>query len=148
MALTSPAHHRVPPPVSLAVANISRAKAQEVRAEWLIGISADILTMADLLAFAATPPGRPLRRISLFQLLTSRPGRGPATAKAVLAKLRVALRCETPSQAMTIGWLLDNRAGGRRFIAWGSCVEVGRELTPWNNWPFVAAPSGPVSIFR
>lgn len=141
MVLIAPAHHRLPPPVPLAVANISRAKAQEVRAEWLIGVAADLLTMTDLLNHAASPQGRPLRRISLFQLLTSRPGRGPATAKAALSQLRAALRCTTPNKSMTIGWLLDNRAGGRRFVAWVNCVEVGRELAPWANWPFAPAPS-------
>lgn len=122
------------------VATISRANARLVRAEWLIGIVNGELTPLDLLTFAATAPGRPLRRVSLFQLLTAQPGVGPVTAKVTLDQLRALLRCTTPNPVMTVGWLLDNRTSGRRLLAFTNAVAA-RDLAPWPGWPLTKPPT-------
>lgn len=132
-------HSRIPPPVPLVVANISRAQANALRAQWLVGLAGDLLTVSDLLAFAATPKGRPLRRISLWQLLTTQVGWGQARAAAALAHLRALLRCTAPNSAMTIGWLLDNRTGGRRLVALTTALS-GQDNAPWPGYPFEAQP--------
>ena len=134
-------HHRTPPPVPLAVANISRARARLLRAEWLIGIAQGALTPLDCLVFATTAQGRPLRRISLFQLITAQPGVGPATAKVVLDQIRALLRCTTQNPTMTVGWLLDNRTSGRRLLAFTTAL-AGRNLAPWPGWPLIRPPTG------
>lgn len=131
-------HSRTPPPVPLAVANISRAQANSLRAEWLFGLASDYLTLLDLLAHATSKAGRPLRRISMFQLLTAQVGCGPATANSTLDRLRALLRCTTGNPAMTVGWLLDNRTGGRRLLALTTALRGG-ELEPWTGWPFSAS---------
>ncbi len=150
MALTAPAtdtafgiaaaapkqHCRTPPAVPLAVANISRSQANNLRAEWLIGLATDLLTVLDLLAHATTPDGRPLRRISLLQLLTAQVGCGQVRAMATLHQLRALLRCSTPYTAMTIGWLLDNRTSGRRLLAFATAMQGGANC-PWAGWPLI-----------
>lgn len=137
-------HDRIPPAVPLAVANISRSQANILRAEWLLGIASDYLTVLDLLTQATSAAGRPLRRISLFQLLTAQAGCGPATVTATLERLRANLRCTTENPAMTVGWLLDNRTGGRRLRALTAAL-LASEQQPWLNWPFTAAPTAPTA---
>lgn len=132
-------HHRTPPAVPLAVANISRTQANSLRAEWLFGVASDYLTVMDLLAHATTAAGRPLRRISLFQLLTAQVGYGSATANLTLDRLRSNLRCTTSNTEMTIGWLLDNRTAGRRLRALTVALRPS-EREPWPGWPFTPQP--------
>ncbi|WP_159604633.1 hypothetical protein [Agromyces humi] len=129
------------PSTPLAVANDARARANELRAEALINLAEGVFTQQDLFEFAATASGKPLLRIPLRQVLLSTPGVGEARAGKVLERLRDLLNVRTQPRDMTIAWLLDSRAGGRRFLAWLDTVSPIR-TEPWPGFPWAPAPTG------
>ena len=45
-----------------------------------------------------------------------------------------------PPAKLTVGWLLDNRALGRRFSSWLAVLHATRKEPPWPGFPFTAEP--------
>lgn len=133
---------RTPPPVALAVANQARAAARRYRAEWLVAVNQELVTPLDVVTQAAEDEGRPLRRLSVRQLLAAQPGWGEARVSAAIARLRSVLAEQTRAQGeLSVGWLIDNRSNGRRFLGWLDAVHVARDTPPWAGFPFTAQPA-------
>ena len=110
------------------------AEAHRFRAEHRIAVAEGILTVHDLVEVALEPRGKPLRRISLVDLLTERPGCGPGRARDALGRLAAALGSKAASARTTIAWLIDSRVNGTRILAWLDAVETA-DLLP-EGFPF------------
>ena len=123
------------PSTPLSVANDARAEAARLRAEWLVGLDADLVTAKDLFEFACTLEGRPLLRIPLRQVLLSDGRFGVARSTRILARIQDLLSVEVPVRKMTVAWLLDARTGGKRYLAWLESTEVLRSK-PAPGYPY------------
>ncbi|MET4143999.1 hypothetical protein ABIB45_000866 [Arthrobacter sp. UYCo732] len=112
-----------PPTPTLESANLARRNAAHFRAEWLMLIHDRMVTPGDVLAEAARPEARPLLKLSLRQLLLAQPGWGRTRAGAIIERILSVADAKIEHRQVTIGWLLDPRAGGRRFAAWLDAFE-------------------------
>lgn len=117
----------------------ARLDADATRAEWLIGITSDVLTVADLIEQARLDEGKPLRAITLRQLLLAQPRWGRLRVRSTLAKLREASGSDLPEKNLTVGWLIDSRYEHRNMLAWIDAMQK-EDFTPWAGFPFSPAP--------
>lgn len=124
------------PQNSLAVLNSARKAANRYRSEWLLSLNDEMVTPADLLAEAGTAAGRPLLKISLSQVLLSQPGWGRKRCDFILKHVLSIAGVSIDQKNLTVGWLLDSRAGGRRYQAWLDAME-SKEGPPWAGFPYV-----------
>lgn len=127
----------------LAVANSARANAARMRAEKLISVASSEATIHDLIMEASGSRGRPLLRVTLRQLLLAVPGWGNERASRIISKMTAVLGAKgspTPQRKLTIAWLLDPRAGGRRFMAFCDSLKEN-DTSPWSGFPFAPQPS-------
>lgn len=108
---------------TLETANAARRSASLYRAQWLMLIHDGMVTPGDVLADAAGPDARPLLKLSLRQLLLAQQGWGRTRADGIIDKILSVTGAKIERRQVTIGWLLDPRAGGRRFAAWLDAFE-------------------------
>ncbi|PPG14393.1 hypothetical protein [Rathayibacter rathayi] len=121
--------------------NAAKKAANEMRAEWLYSIAAGYVTTTDVLTVASTTEGAPLRRLTLHQLLSHQPSWGDARSGRVITHLRRVLGESTIAQKrMTVAWLLDARAGGRRLQVFEDALAP--RVIPFDGFPFTPAPEG------
>lgn len=125
--------------MSLALANTAKFEADRTRAEWLISLSSGVISISDLIKAATREDGQALRRITLRQLLMSQEGWGRARAERVLSHTTHILGHE-PTSRLTVAWLIDARAGGRRVHALADALRM--RVTPWIGFPYAPLPSG------
>lgn len=126
-------------------ANVQAAKARLLRAEWLLMVRDGLMTPADLIWEAATAEGRPLRKLRLTQVLAAQPSYSRDRAKRTVARLHDVLELSTEKSAkVTVGWLIDHRAGGRRVLAWLDQTTPRR--APWPGFPFTPYPSATTEV--
>lgn len=121
---------------STATARAALSEARRQRAEHLVALANGILTPHDVVDAATADSGRALRRISLRQLHLSCEGWGERRTSRLLSDL--AARIGLPARDVereTIAWLLDPRAGGRRYLAWLD-VQQAKTKGPWAGFPF------------
>ena len=118
-----------PPAANMDALNRARRGAARLRTEWLLLINSKMVTPVDAVVEAAQPQGRPLLKQSLRQLLLSQPGWGKTRADAVIGKILSVTDAKIECRQATISWLLDARAGGRRFAAWQDAFEPRTELS-------------------
>lgn len=123
----------VAPPIESARAALSQARL--MRAEYLIALAEGLITVQDVIDAALNDDGRPLRRISLRQLLLSQPGWGERRTTRLLSVLAGRMGSTDRPKDMTIAWLLDPRCGGRRYLAWLD-VQQAKNSAPWPGFPF------------
>ncbi|MPN44724.1 hypothetical protein SDC9_192289 [bioreactor metagenome] len=118
----------------------ARLRASATRTGWRLALVQGLVSVEQVIAAAATEDGKPLRRLTLREVLASRPGCGDVQANRVVARLRVLLGVkpdELPAKRMTVAWLLDGRASGRAE-AW-ACA-VGDPTTVYAGFPFAERP--------
>jgi hypothetical protein len=118
-----------PPAASLETMNSARRNAARFRAEWLMLVHDRMVSPGDVLAEAAQPDARPLLKLSLRQLLLAQPGWGRTRADTIIEKILSVADAKIERRQVTIGWLLDPRAGGRRFAAWLDAFELRTSLS-------------------
>lgn len=125
--------------MTLLLANTKKKEAQRTRAAWIASLSAGVVSATDLVQSAHDESLAPLRRLRLDRILNAQPGWGPARTKRVLAHLRELL--DVPSDTrLTVAWLIDARADGRRLQAFADAIKT--RVTPWNGFPFAPDPKG------
>ncbi|MEJ7648669.1 MAG: hypothetical protein WKF57_06510 [Nakamurella sp.] len=141
---TAPLKQAPPRAISIASAHTALERARRSRAEWLVSLSDGMIRPLDVFAQAATLEGAPLRKLTLRQVLTNTPGIGEATVRKQLTRLsrELGIAADHGAKSATVGWLLDNRTHGRRFIAWLGTVECDRVRPAWSGWPFAVEPGG------
>lgn len=134
----------MPPAVSLSVANEARKEARELRAAALLRVRAGDNTPLDIIRYAATEKGRALNKLSVYQLLIAQEGWGDKRAKEAIRRLFEVLEMKPDDPTkIKIGWVLDPRSGGRRFLAWIDVMEIRSKKIqpPWTGFPFTPAPA-------
>jgi len=119
-----PASGAVP---SLDVARQALAEARRMRGEWIYSVSTGMLEIVDLLNFAATPEGRPLRRIRLVQALAAQPDWTMERA-ASTTKLTVELAGgrQLSRRPVTVAWVIDPRSARRRIESLACALTTAR----------------------
>lgn len=125
-----------PPVFDVSALNTARRAASRTRAEWLMHINEGTLTPSDLMKEAARPEARPLLKLSLRQVLLSQQGWGRKRADGVIAHIAGVIDGKIDTRHLTVGWLLDPRAGGRRFAAWLDAFQP-KTGPLWPGFPYV-----------
>lgn len=118
----------------------ARLDADTMRAEWLIGITSEILTIPDLIEHSLGEDGAPLRKITLRQLLLAQPRWGRKRVKEVLERVRSTLGTNIREREMTVGWLTDVRYDGKNMLAWIDAFTP-RSGAPWVGFPLSPPPT-------
>lgn len=132
-----------PPTTPLAVPNHARLIAQQTRADWLVSVGLGVVSVQEVIEAASLPENRPLLKITLAQLLLAQPGWGSERTKAFIRRLRETLEvAPAVVPKPTIGWLLDGRTGGRRFLAWADALTP-KDAPPWPGFPFASPGTRP-----
>ena len=129
-----------PPENSIVKVQAALKEARDYRHTWMTAVYDGDATPQQLFAAAASPGGRPLRRITLYQVLVTQDGWGPKRANDALGRLR---RFTSPrsTRPLTVGWLIDPRSHGARLEAWVDAMESTRSGTPWVGFPWTKRPS-------
>lgn len=119
----------------------ARLRAHTTRTGWRMALLQGMVGLQQVLVAAATEEGKALRRLTLRELLSSRPGCGEVQANRIVARLRMFLGVkpeDLPARKMTVAWLLDGRAAGRAE-AWSCAVEG--PSTVYEGFPFAERPA-------
>lgn len=128
--------------MSIAALHAKKKSAERMRSEWILSLSAGYITAADLIRAACTDEHKPLLRLSLRRVLINQPGWGDVRTKRALNQLRAVLGLTaSDSRRLTVSWLLDSRAGGRRVEAWADCLD-DKSNPPWPGFPHAPEPKG------
>lgn len=136
---TAPKPRTVVSAPSLDKAHSALSAARLMRAEYLVALTEGVITMQDIIEASLNEIGKPLRRISLRQLLLSQPGWGQRRASRFLRAVAERLEVACDPREMTIAWLTDPRAGGRRYLAWLDVTQP-KNGSPWAGFPFTPRP--------
>lgn len=125
-----------PPRNHPALLQSARRLADRKRAEWLLLVNDGTFGPAELLHEAARADGRALLKLSLRQVLLAQKGWGRKKTDAVLSHIFSIVGGKIEVRQATVGWLLDPRAGGRRFGAWLDAFEP-KSGPLWPGFPYV-----------
>lgn len=127
----------------LEVANSARAEALAARGAALAELRSGASDVTGILRRACLPEGKALRRITLVRLLSGQDGwtkrQARTTIRSTLAILGARQSSDSDVDQLTIMWLIDARAGGRRARALADALDP-KELPPWTGFPY-AVPS-------
>lgn len=117
------------------------SEARRLKQRWFTDITAGDRTCYDLIeaACAADGSGRALHKSKILRVLAAQPGCSTREARAILRKVVSLLDkpTDTDLDALTIAWLIDSRAGGRRIAAYldvTTALQVP-EGFPWSRVP-------------
>lgn len=124
---------------SLEKANSAAARARLIRSDMLMSMSTGLVTIHDAIEIMSGKGERPLARITIRQALIAQ-GTTVNEANRILDRIRSTLDVETSSRSMTLGWLCDPRAGGRRYLAFLEATCPNRTERPWPGFPSTAYP--------
>lgn len=91
-------------------------------------------TVADVLKASEAREHRPLLKIRLGMLLRYQPGWGRVRAEGVVDHVLAVTGVKLDRRLVNVGWLLDPRAGGRRYTAWLDALEP-KKNPPWTGFP-------------
>lgn len=97
-------------------------------------------TVAQVLAAAAGQENRPLMKLRLRMLLRFQPGWGAVRADQIIDHVLSVTGAKLDRRLVTVAWLLDPRAGGRRYTAWLDAIEPKKD-PPWPGFPHTRSSS-------
>ncbi|GAA4362997.1 hypothetical protein [Nocardioides caricicola] len=110
-------------------------RARLVRAEMIVALTQKILDVDDVLAEALKPANKALGTLTLNQLWRAAGKR--SEWRDVRARMLGALGLECPDSKLTIVWLFDPKAGGRRYYAYRDALRPRTEPPstrfPWSS---------------
>lgn len=133
-----------PPPIpSAGVLAAARTHAKEMRAEWVLRIHRQQVTVHEAIAHATTHEGRPLLALGLTRLLSAQKSWSRAHADRALVHIHTTLDMPLPPlrerSRLTVKWLIDGRTGGRRLLALADFqTPLGK---PYPGFPFATMPT-------
>lgn len=130
---------------SLAAANTARAEANAQRGRALADLRSGASDVPGILRSACLPEGAALRRITLVRLLSGQEGWSKRQARSTVRSILDALGYRNTADErridqLTIMWLIDARAGGRRVRAFADALDP-KENPPWRGFPFAVPGS-------
>ncbi|QYJ03101.1 hypothetical protein KUV85_12235 [Nocardioides panacisoli] len=120
---------------NLARARAAAVAARRLRAEHLIAVAEGVLSPQDVIEAAAQPANIALRAIALKELYIAR-AMSPRRWRRVRNLTLAVLGTTVAENKMTIGWLHDPRAGGRRHYAFTDALRERKP--PWPGFPWHA----------
>lgn len=125
--------------MSLDLANAAKVQASRTRQVHVESLQMGVSSISDLLLAATTEGGRALRRLTLRQLLMNQEGWGRARTSRALSFITSHLGHE-PTSRLTVAWLIDARAGGRRVRALADALT--ERTQPEIGFPYAPLPAG------
>lgn len=129
-AVETPARHRN---LDSGQASEALARARRERGEALLAVSQGRLTPEDVISRAVSSgPRNPLLKLTLTQLLLAQPRVTPKQVRPIIDHLSEVL--SEPAESMTLAWLVDRRAHGRRYQAWVDVQKPKEALWPGFPW--------------
>jgi hypothetical protein len=120
---------------SIEVLHEARRNANRTRTNALLLVADGLLNPIQVIEQASTPAGRPLRKITLYQLLVNQPGWGRSRAKEIIEKVSSISEEAVSTKDLTILWLLNYRTHGRRIQSLINCLPIKVGTTPWPGFP-------------
>ncbi len=123
-----------PPSNPVSLLNSARQQAAIFRAEWLMLIHDEIMSLSDLMHEAEREESKALLRLTLRQILLAQPGWGRRKTNQILDHILSVLGAKIDRRQLTAGWLIDPRSGGRRYASWLDAFEEKR-TPPWPGFP-------------
>ena len=130
------------------VQRLAAAKAKKQRSQYLFRVLVGDLSPMELLAEALIAENHALRSLELSQVFDRPLPGAPADThrayvpwRAVRRRLleTLALDPATPNRRLTVSWVHDPRAGGRRWFALCDALRP-RDQRPWPGFPWQPAP--------
>lgn len=115
-------------------------EARRLQAEWLHLVSIGELPPMEVIEEACTEDGATLRKLRLHSLLISQPRWGEKKVLQSLELMISVLKVKVDPKAITIGWLVDSRSGGRRVQAFVDALQPREPI--WPGFPFAPKPEG------
>lgn len=103
----------VPPAVPIGRANRALRAARDYRAEWSLSVTNGIVTVHDLLRQARTVEGKPLRKISLWQLLAAAPDATNTQVDDLLTQFAALAGIAGQGRKMRVSSLVDEHSSGK-----------------------------------
>lgn len=113
-----------------------RRQASRARAEMLLRINQNELTPTKAVIEACKPGNKALLRIRLRQLLIAIDGVGEKSAFRILSRVAAVAQCDEDPSKLTVQWLVDSRAGGRRWAAWLDAGENQQSMRDTQDFPW------------
>lgn len=127
----------------LTVANTAKAHAEAERSHALAKLRAGVSRVPDILRDACLPEGRALRRIPLVRLLSGAEGTSKRHARSTIRSTVRTLNgflAQVPEiDRLTVMWVIDARAGGRRARAFADALDP-KTTPPWPGFPYAVQP--------
>lgn len=115
----------------------ARRVASRKRAALLLRVHQLELTPTEAIEVACLEGNEALLRIRLRQLLMSIPKKGEKVASRMLTKMHKTLGSNEEVHDHAISWLVDSRAGGRRWAAWLDACAGPTDLRESNGFPWL-----------
>ena len=113
--------------------------ARRFRAGHLMAVLEGLLEPLDVIDAAHEPTGTALRKIRLKDLILA-PEKTPVrTWPLIRSRMLATLELEVPDRSLTIGWVIDPRAGGRRLYALKDALQPRSDVA-WPGFPWAARP--------
>lgn len=129
-----------------------RREAVAARGELLMDIAEGRLSAWEAIMSVVLDDRAALRSLRLDQILMTQEGVGAERARRVIEQILTVLEVPsgtTDAKDVTVGYILDSRAAGRRilatleaFISHGIIGDAG-ELSVWPGFPYSPSPSEP-----
>lgn len=102
-------------------------------------VAEGILDPFDVIDAARSRAGIPLRRLHLELLFRAVREPKPMNWPSIRARLLAGLGEPVSDDKLDIGWVLDVRAGGRRYYALREACRPSQQL-PWEGFPWDPLP--------
>lgn len=110
-------------------------EARLLRADHLLAVHEGLLEPLDVVDAARHPTAQALRRIRLDELFLSAQGTSTREWRLIRKRILGVLNLDVPDRDLTIGWVIDPRAGGRRLHALKDSLRPRLEV-PWPGFPW------------
>jgi hypothetical protein len=123
-----------------------RSQANETRRDFVAAVSIGVLTVDDVID-SAIRDHPALLRLNLHRLLMAQRKVGPTASCRILTRMLSALEARPGTRdgwsSLSVGWLCDQRTGGRRYIAFKDAVarEVPRHSLIPVGFPYTPLPN-------
>lgn len=115
------------------------------RAEHLLAVHAELLTVADTITEAATVEGEPLRQLRLVTLLEAIPGWTTSKAETLIVRLCRKAGADVEPW-LNVGWLIDPDAVPDRLEIFADLFASRYREPPAPRWPY--EPARPATTVR
>lgn len=115
--------------------NEHKKNARRYRAEWILGLEAGALTIADVFEQADESEGAPLLAMRLRDILTALSG-SPVKSNRIINQMLQELGVDMKPGNVKVRWLMDRRSRMRRMVALADVMVRHDRSAPTKAWPW------------